>query len=184
MVIFVKRRRRWRWSRPKSILSSLNDVMDFGPHLIVTPFNPNSSDAAQGSGISAEQQPFLIGNSEAEMVALQYLSSSSLPTVPPRSRPVAPVPVGLSDKEMARLRSEALNSPESPQHPFGSSTSNVSQSLSSPNAITESGEAMPRTPYDTWRLHSEVESLRREMVRLREEGLVNTAPPSYTDGER
>ena len=181
MVTFVKRRRRWRRTRPISILSSSNDVMDFGSHLIVTPFDPNSSDLTQDSGISAEQQPFLIGNSEAEMVALQYLAPSFLPTVLPLPRPVAPVPVGLSDKEMARLRSEALSSP---QPVLGGLTSNVSPSMSSPNDITESGEAMPQTPYDTWRLHSEVESLRREMVRLREEGLVNPAPPSYTDGDR
>jgi hypothetical protein len=60
----------------------------------------------------------------------------------------------------------------------------VSQPETTPsaNAGTESGEA-PSASYDTRRLHSEVESLRREMERLRDverlraEGLVSEAPP-------
>jgi hypothetical protein len=179
IVTFVQPRRKRRRSRPKSILSFSTDSMDVGPQLMVTPFDPNSSEATQDSGISAEQQPLVIGDPEAEMVALQHLSSSS-PAALSLSRPVAPVPVGLSDKELARFRSEALSYPQ--PHHLGVSTSNVSQSMSSPNAITESaGEAM--SPYDTRRLHSEVESLRREMERLRAEGLVTAAPPSYTEGD-
>ena len=155
IITFVKRRRRRIRSKPIPILSSSSNSVDFGI------------------------QPLVIGNSEAEMVALQYLSPSSLPTIHPLPRPVAPVPVGLSDKEMARLRSEALRSPQ--PHLLGVSTSNASQSSSSPNAVTESGEAV--LPYG--RLQSEVVSLRREMERLREEGLANAAPPSYvTEGGR
>ena len=177
VVTFVQRRRRRRRSRPRSILSFSTDSMDVGPQLMVTPFDPSSSETTQVSGISAEQQPLVIGDPNAEIVALQHLSSSP-PSILPLSPPVAPVPVGLSDKEMARLRTEALNSPQ-PRH-IGVSTSNASQSMSSPSAVTESGEAM--SPYDTRRLHSEVESLRREMERLRAEGLVIAAPPSYTEG--
>jgi hypothetical protein len=178
VVTFIQRRRRWRRSRPRSILSFSSDSIDVGPQLIVTPFDPNSSEVTQDSGIPAEQQPLVIGDPEAEMVALQHLSSSP-PAILPLLPPVAPIPVGLSDKEMARIRTEALRSPQS-RHP-GVSTSNAPQSMSSPNATTESGEAM--SPYDTRRLHSEVESLRREMERLRAEGLVIAAPPSYTEGD-
>ena len=159
MVTSVKRRQGWRKSRPISILSSSSNSVDFVPRPLVT------------------------GNSEAEMVALQYLAPYSLPTVLPLPRPVAPVPVGLSDKEMARLRSEALSSPQPGPHLLRVSTSNGSQSSSSssPNAVTESGEAV--LPYG--RLHLEVVSLRREVERLREEGLLNAAPPSYdTEGDR
>lgn len=70
---------------------------------------------------------------------------------------MAPVPAGLSDKELARLRAETLRSPQLDY--LGVSTSNLSQSMSSPNAIAESGEAV--SPYDVRRLHSEVESLLR-----------------------
>ena len=98
------------------------------------------------------------------MVALHY-RSSTLPT--------APVPVGLSDKELARLRVEGYNSQQS----LEVSSSNVLQPTSSPNAVPGSREA----PYDPGRLHSEVENIvRREMERLHAEGLVIAAPPSYS----
>lgn len=157
--------------------------MNADPHLIVTPFDPNSSEVTQDSGIRAEQQPLVIGEPEAEMVALQRLSSSpaSPLAILPLSPPVAPIPVGLSAKELARLRTEALSFPQSPHPGVSTSTSNASQSLSSPNVTPEPGEAI--SPYDTRRLHSEVESLRREMERLRAEGLVIAAPPSYTEGD-
>ena len=176
IVTFVQRRRRWRRSRPRSILST--DSEDAGPQIIVSPFGPNSFDANRDSGISAEQQPLVIGDPEAEMVALHRLSSSP-PAVLPLLRQVAPVPVGLSDKEMARLRAEALGSPQ--PHNFRISALNVSQSTLPLNAFTasESGESAS----DTRRLHSEFESLRREVERLREEGFVVGAPPSYAEGD-
>ena len=123
---------------------------------------------------------------EGELVALRRLSRTpSPPTVHTRLRPVEPVfPAGLSSKEMARLRAEALIS-GSPQLSHGGSSPNVSyhESTSSPvNTATESGDA--NSPVDTRRLHLEVESLRREMERLRAEGVVIEAPPSYTDGHR
>ena len=145
---------------------------------MVTPFDLNSFEATQDSGISTEQQPLAIGDPEAEVVALQHLSFQ--PAMLPLSPPAAPVPGGLSGKEIARLRAEALSSPQTCR--IGVSTSNLPQSTSSPNAITEPGEAM--SPYDTRRLQSEVESLRREMARLRAEGSVIAAPPSYTEGDR
>jgi len=110
IVTFVRRRRRWRRSRPRSILST--DSVDAGPQIMVTPFfDPNSFNASQDSGIWTEQQPLIIVDPEAEMVALHRLSSSP-PTVLPLSRQqVAPGPVGLSDKEIARLRAEPLSNP-------------------------------------------------------------------------
>jgi len=111
------------------------------------------------------------------MVALNRLSSMS-PKPRPFLQPGTPVPVGLSDKEIARLRVEGFDSQQS-RNP-GVLSSDVIQSTSSPNAIPESREA----PYDPRRLHSEVETLvRQEMERLHAEGLVNGAPPSYTEGE-
>ena len=118
--------------------------------MVLTPFNLNSSGATLDPGISEELLPqFLIRDSRA---------------------------VGLSDKEIVRLRAEALNSPQ-PRV----SALNISQPTSSPNAIqvTESGEL----PYDTRRLHSEFETLRWEVERLRADGLVVTAPPGYAEGD-
>jgi hypothetical protein len=153
IVTFVQRRRRWRRSGPRSILST--DSVDAGPQIIVTPFDPDSFYENRYSGISAEQQHLVTGDPEAE------------------------IPVGLSDKEIARLRTEAVSSPQ--PHNFRISALNMSQSTSPLNPVTEFGEPPYRD--DTRRLHSEFESLRREVERLREEGFVVTAPPSYAEGD-
>jgi len=190
VVIFVQRRPR-RAGR-KSALSS-TDSREAGSHAMVTPFDPNlnSPEGTRESldtdrGFPPEQQPSVdeTRNPDTEMVVSHRQSSSSPPAILPLPQPVVPVPVGLSDKEIARLRAQTLGSQQSQTH----STSNVSQpetqnrTTSSANAGTESGEAS--SSYDTRRLHSEVESLRREMERLRAEGLVTEAPPSYTEGDR
>ena len=88
---------------------------------------------------------------------------------------MGPVPVGLSAKDLARLRTEALSSEQS----LDPATSNVPQSTSSPN-VNESGGATSSS--DSRRLQSEVDSLWREMERLRTLGLASGAPPSYTEG--
>ncbi len=162
--------------------------MEAHPQVIVTPFDPNSysSEVIAHDSINStprtEQQPLIAAEDpEGEMVALHRLSS--VPTPPdliPRSRPAEPIPAGLTDNDLARLRAEARSSP--PQS-HNLSTPDVSQStFSSGNAVTESGEAT--SAYDPRRLHSEVESLRREMERLRTEGIIIEAPPSYTEGDR
>jgi hypothetical protein len=102
----------------------------------------------------------------------------------PPSQAVAPVPPGSSGKEIALLRSLRARTLSSQplQNP---SALNASQSTSSPNAVNESGGAT--SAYDPRRLHSQVESLRREMEavmeRLRAEELVTGAPPSYAEGD-
>ena len=156
--------------------------------MIVTPFDPNSyssEEIAQGSRdlTQAEQRPLIATEGpEGEMVALRQLSQTTTPpTVLARSRPMAPVPAGLSNKEVARLRAEALAG-GSPRLSHNGSSPNVShsESTSSPeNTVTESGEAT--SSFDARRLHSEVESLRREMERLRAEGVIIEAPPGYTE---
>jgi hypothetical protein len=176
IVTFVQRRRRWRGSRPRSILSA--DSVDAGPQVIATPFDPDSFDANRDSGISAEQQHLVIEDPEADMVAFHHISSSPRGVVP-LLRPVAPAPVGLSDKEIARLRAEALSSPQHLNFRASALNLNMPQSTSSRNAVTESGEST----YDTRRLHSEFESLRQEVERLRAEGFVVAAPPSYDEGD-
>ena len=144
--------------------------------MMVTPFHQIPSVTSQGSGSLTEHQPLVSGDPEAEMVALHGLSATQ-PTVLPRSRPGVPVPVGLSDKKIARLRAEALSS----QYSHNNSTSNVSLTTSSGNAATDSSGA---TSYDPRRLHTEVEFLRREVEILRTEGMAPGAPPSYTEGDR
>jgi len=84
----------------------------------------------------------------------------------PSSRAL-PLPVGLSGKELARLRNE-------------SSHSQLTDALSSGlllTATTELGAATSSS--EARRLQSEVESLRREMQQLRAERF--EAPPGYED---
>jgi len=175
IVITTFARRRRRRARARSILTFSTSFRDVGPELIATPFDPYSHEAVQDSRILAEQQPL---ETEAEMIALHHRSSTP-PTALALPQLGTPVPVGLSDKEIARLRrGEGVNSQQShnPEVP----SSNVLQSTSPPNAVSESREA----PYDPRRLHSEVETLvRREMERLHAEGLGIAAPPSYAEGD-
>ena len=163
--------------------------MDTGPEATVTPFDPNSyssEEITQNSrGSRTEQQPLIsTEDPEGEMVALHHLSSgSSPPAAVLRSRPAEPVPASLSGKELARLRAEALASGSQQQFRNLPIPIVSQQSTSSPaSAVTESGEA--GSSFDPQRLQSEVESLRREMERLRGEGVIMEAPPSYTDGDR
>ncbi|KAF8491806.1 hypothetical protein F5888DRAFT_1733240 [Russula emetica] len=157
IATFVQRqRRRKRKPKPNRVrpMSSFStDSIQAGS---VTPFNPNFPEATQDSmaGITTEQQPI--------------------------SQPMAPVPVGLSGKELARLRTEVLTSQQADNPRGRGSGSNVPQLTLSPTAVrvAETGEAA--LPSDTRRLHSEVESLRREMERFRAEGLAIAAPPSYS----
>jgi hypothetical protein len=179
IAVFVQLRR--RRARPRRILSVSTDFVGAGPLTNVTPFDPNSFEATQDSGISTDDQPLVTEDPEAEMVALRLISlSSTPPAVLPRSRPVAPIPAGITGKEIARLRAEVLSSQQSHNH----STSNSSRSTSSPNTVTESSSGATSS-YNPRRLHTEVESLvRQEMERLRTQGLVLEAPPSYTEGDR
>jgi hypothetical protein len=220
ITIFVRRRR--RRARPRSIFSA--DFRDAGPETTATPFNPYIYGAAQDSIILAEQQPLVTGEPDAGMVALQRLSATP-PTLNPLPQPETPVPVGLSDKEIARLRAGGSNSrqsrnlvvsssdvfqstssldapiplpqPETPVPvgltdkeiarlraqsrnlgaPSSASSLDVFQSAPDPTAVSEPPEA----PIDPRRLHSEIESrVRQEIERLREQGLVIEPPPSYS----
>ena len=176
ITTFVRRRR--RHARPRSIMTLSTDFREVGPELIVTPFDPYYYEGVQDSRMWAEQQPLVSDGPEAEVFPLHRLSSTTPAAIP---LPGTPIPVGLSDKEIARLRAEGFNS----QQPgnLGVLSSNVLQPMSSPNAVPESGSR--EAPYDPRRLHSEVETLvRREMERLHAEGLVvGSSPPSYTQGD-
>lgn len=133
----------------------LSDPIEDGSPVIMTPFEPIPSAATLDSPNWMEQLP--------------------------RSQLVAPVPSGLSAKELARLRARNLDSQPSHNPSTNESTSNVSQSMSSPIVVSEPSGAT--SAYDPRRLQSEVESLRREMEVLRMVGMATGAPPSYTEGD-
>ena len=176
-IAFVRRRRRLR--RRKSVQSSiLGSFVGVGPPATITPFDPICLDAtSHGSDSRTEGQELLSIHPDAGSALDSYsLSSTSTPAmVIPLSQPVAPVPTGLSSKELARLRTEALSSQNtvSPQSP------DTPQPSSPPTAVTEQSGAIQSS--EAQRLQSEVESLRREMQRILTERL--ESPPSYTSGD-
>ncbi|KAI9513397.1 hypothetical protein F5148DRAFT_990760 [Russula earlei] len=165
-VVFVRCRRR-QDRRRKSLESSLGSV-EVGPLMIVTPFDLNAvevEEVHQNSTQEMEQQQLL-----SEPPQAQTSIPSTLHPTPSssRERPVPPILVGLSSKELARLRSQQNANPPS----------NEPQSTSSSTGVTVRNGT--RRASETRRLQSEVESLRREMQRLRTERF--GAPPSYTSG--
>ncbi|KAH9021636.1 hypothetical protein EDB84DRAFT_1580787 [Lactarius hengduanensis] len=161
-IAFVRRRRRddFRKSAGTSFSGSAGSAM-----MTVTPFNP-----ALAGEAPLEEGPRL-------GIANDGPTSSSGPLLPP-SQSVAPVPVGLTSKELARLRSTAIRSPLTSHALTSSSGSQPSYPL---HITIDTGAGSPSTPIpETRRLQSEMESLRREMQELRAERF--EAPPSYGTG--
>jgi len=112
-----------------------------------------------------------------------------LPLAPllPQRRPPSPsissVPIGLSAKELARLRGETLRSQQIPVH--DESIEPQFEPVPVPVIVTTDSESEQDTAIplpETRELLSAVESLQREVQRLREERF--DAPPSYTEGGR
>jgi LPXTG-motif cell wall-anchored protein len=186
-ALVLLRRRRLRLRRRKSVQSSFSThLVDRGPS-VITPFDSVPLyPTHQGSDSWTERQQLLSESTDTEASPDPHTLSSA-PAVLPRLRPVPPVPPGLSDKQLARIRTEALSSqqtdshqsPNSNQSPDPSSNPSSSQSSGSRSVVTE--QSGVRSPTETRRLQSEVELLRREMQQLRTERF--EAPPSYTEGD-
>ncbi|KAH9021367.1 hypothetical protein EDB84DRAFT_1565341 [Lactarius hengduanensis] len=85
-------------------------------------------------------------------------------------------PVGLTSKELARLRSAATRSPLTSSSP----SSSASQPIDPPTISTTERNTATAPPTDTRRLQIEMETLRGEMQELRAERFA--APPSYRAG--
>ena len=161
-TIALVRRRRIPSSIRKSAGSSFTGTIEASPQMTVTPFNSTLTGAA----------PLEVGSQ------FRTTSEGPSPTSEPSPLPMqsaVPVPVGLSSKELARLRSTAMLSP--PTHAQLSSSG--SQPTDLPTIIAAEGVTLTPTP-ETQRLQTEMESLRREMQELRAERF--EAPPSYGQG--
>jgi hypothetical protein len=175
-IAFVRRRRRQDDPRKLEGESFSGTAID---QMAVTPFNP----------ARARTTPVETGS--PAWTTSDGLFSSSEPTLSP-SQIAAPTPVGLTDKELARLRSTPTLSPLShappshapPSHAPPShapSSSSGSQPTSRRTVSTTDQATVTPTP-ETRRLQTEVESLRREMQQLRVRAERFEAPPSYGHG--
>ncbi|KAH9077812.1 hypothetical protein EDB83DRAFT_2514525 [Lactarius deliciosus] len=168
VIAIVARRRRRRSRRRKSIGSLFeSDFMEPDLPMTLTPFNPIHTGVAElGTGSQTNWQRQSV---EPEIVPLVHAPTPSDSPMP--SPRMVPVPVGLSSKELARLREDNSRS---------QSTDALTPGPSS-TAIIEQGIAT--SPLEARRLQSEVEALRREMQQLRVERF--EAPPGYAseDGD-
>jgi len=153
-----------------------------GPPGTITPFNPyhlQVDATSHGPDPWAERQELLSVHPDARSALDSHsLSSPRTPALmPPPSQPVAPVPTGLSSKELARLRTEALSSQK-----YRDSFSSVIEyaSVLVPSRLLSPSRAV-RSGYRRLRDYTrKLKSLRREMQQLRTERF--EAPPGYTSG--
>jgi len=157
-AVFVRRRKS---ARAKPLIP----FVERSSQSTITPFNPSPLDTTQQGPYSWVEQQRLLPEHPDGRVASDPRSPSpmSSPALP-RSRPVAPVPPGLSSKELARLRTEALQT-------YVQQSSDTTQSSSTlAVSTTQNGAA---SSSETRRLQSEVDMLRLHIVRFE-------PPPSYT----
>ncbi|KAN0136895.1 protein of unknown function (DUF1793) domain containing protein [Lactarius tabidus] len=166
VTALVKRRQRQNDLRKTAGESFSGIGIEPRSQMAVTPFSPTVTgttpvETGSPAWTTTGDQPF----------------SSSEPTLSP-SQMAPSIPVGLTGKELARLRSAPMLSPPSDAR----STSSGSQLTSAP-AVSVSDQTCTPTPTpETRRLQTEVESLRREMQQLRVRAERFEAPPSYGDG--
>jgi len=132
--------------------------------VIVTPLGPTESAYTEAVGPQTDRQqemvPFIPDNS-------QRLSSG-----------VVSIPVGLTGKELARLRSNGLRSGPMDRQPSDLSSD------ATPDTDARGSVAAETTPLpEDQRLWSEVDRLRHEIQQLRAARERSDAPPTYDSGE-
>lgn len=155
-TVFVRRR--------KSARSNFSTSFGEGSTpATITPFNPSPLDTTQQGSDSWVRQQQLLLEPEGDM-AFDPRSFSSIPT-PARqlSRQMAPVPPGLSSKELARLRTEARQT-------YVQNSSDTTQSSSTPSIFMENGVT---SSSDSQRQQSEADMQQLHIVRFER-------PPSYS----
>ncbi|KAF8273676.1 hypothetical protein EI94DRAFT_1167505 [Lactarius quietus] len=162
-IAFIRRRHRQGELRKSAGSSLTGKANGPNPQMTVTPFNTTLA-APLEAGTTSDG-----------------LFSTSEPTLLP-SQGTVPVPVGLTGKELARLRSESVPMLSPPSHT--QSSPSRSQPSYPPTISTTDRNTVTPTPDTTQRLQTEVETLRREMQQLRAERFEPppSYPPSYGDG--
>jgi len=165
-IAFVRRKRRQDEFDKSTGASFSGLAIEPRSQMAVTRFNPALAGVA----------PLETGSPLWTTSDGPFSTSTSEPTLSPTQ--TAP-PVGLTGKELARLRSEST--PMFSPHSHARSSSNVSQPTLTPTASTADRSMVTPAP-ETRRLQTEVESLRREMQQLRVRAERFEAPPSYDGG--
>ena len=137
-------------------VSFMRAATDKDLKVTMTPFNPGLMEA-----VSPDERPVTDGQ---QMVSRDSLLSS----------PAVSIPVGLSGKELAQLRSNLSRSENTDGQPSDFSSPTIT------DRDTLGGGATGTAPSpDSRRLWSEVDLLRQEVQQLRAERSEPEAPPTY-----
>ncbi|KAH9071186.1 hypothetical protein EDB83DRAFT_2367063 [Lactarius deliciosus] len=168
IALVVWRRRRQSHRRTSVEPPSLNEIVSQGTQVTVTPFDPTGL-------ILAEVAPLLAGP-QTDSQQLLFHRPSSPEDSPPPLRRMATIPVGLSSKELARLRSLASASRAQAQPTDGRPSDDPLLTVTTDRGEL-GGAAVAASSPEAQRLLLENNFLRHEIQQLREEG--SELPPSY-----
>ncbi|KAI9431945.1 hypothetical protein H4582DRAFT_1214442 [Lactarius indigo] len=160
MALVVWRRRRQSHKRASVGPSFQSEIISVGTQATVTPFNL--------TGLALTEVAPLDAGPETDLRQLLVHPPPAL-----EGPPAVTVPVGLSSKELARLRSLANASHSQPTGGWPSDPPLVATTEGAANAATSSPEAQSLAQ----RLQSENNILRHEIEQLR--GGTSELPPSY-----
>ncbi|KAH9035865.1 hypothetical protein EDB84DRAFT_1207757 [Lactarius hengduanensis] len=150
--------------------SSLGEVMSQATQATLTPFDPTRSALPEIEPVDARPQ----ADSQVRLVH----RSSSLEDAPLPLRRVVSVPVGLSSKELARLRRSPANGSRS-QPMEGRPSDPPLTATADRGALTDAAAAATSSP-EAWVPRSEFDVLRHEIQRLH--AVISQSPPSYASG--
>ena len=174
VALVVWRRQRQSHRRTSVGPSSLGEVMSQGTQATVTPFNPTGSTLTEVAPLDAGPQTDL----QQRLVHRSSSEDSPLPL-----RGVVSVPVGLSSKELARLRSLANGSLSQPMDGRPSNPPLTVTATTDRDAVGGAAAAATSSP-EARLFQSEVNVLRHEIMheiqRLHAE--ISESPPSYASG--
>ncbi|KAI9430131.1 hypothetical protein H4582DRAFT_2104007 [Lactarius indigo] len=155
-IAFVKRRQRKRSHRTTSVA--------------VAPYTDSSTESALAEAVPLDVGPQT--DWQQQLAHRPFFPEYS----PYPAPPVVSIPVGLSGKELAQLRSNASRSQSTDRRP-----SDLSLTATTDGGVPGGLPAEATSPSEARRLRSEVDLLRHEVLQLRAER--SEAPPTYVSGE-
>ena len=183
ILVFIWYRRRYNTIGGSSVFSSGVMEAASGSRVEVTPF-VSSHEMTHGGPMTRTgwDQP----QSGLSATAVTYADAHDPYSAPSGLHPQPPgsVPVGLSDKGLARIRAENLRSEPAIHTITVALPGDASRSQSPSIPATPTEQRGPPTSQPLFRtLQSQVDRLWREMRQLRAERLGSEAPPSYAEND-
>ncbi|KAH9180747.1 hypothetical protein EDB89DRAFT_62544 [Lactarius sanguifluus] len=172
LVVWRRRRQSRRRTSVGPSSLSFGGGMSRSTQIIVTPFNPTGSTLTEVAPPDAGSGP----RTDLQQRLIHRLSSSEDPALPLRG--VVSVPVGLSSKELARLRRSLANGSRS--QPMNEQTTTPPLLATTDSGALGGAAAAATASSEARILRSEVNVLRDEIQRLHAE--ISELPPSYASG--